>query len=184
MSASVVIAEGAPRRCYELSLTRAGDDTRFAHCQQTFGPPAEAGAEKFERRLAIEDVVGDAAQPATLEGESIQSAASNALRGDRQFIIEIVRFGAGGAGAYGHYDESFMIPVLGRYGYRSELEFSARSTRGLRFRADRVKIGSFDVADGWQRLWRRPDPDWAAFMRYLYRHVAPDSIWLSARGRS
>jgi hypothetical protein len=51
-----------------------------------------------------------------------------------------------------------MIPVLGRYGYRPELEFSATRTRGLGFRADRVKIGSFDVA--------------------------PDSIWMSARGRS
>jgi hypothetical protein len=123
----------------------------------------------------------DDTQRASIRGLSIHSATPHAIRSDGQYIIEIARFGAGGARAYRHYEQAFMHPVLSRYGYQPELELQATRSSGLGFRADLVKIGCFSVADACERLWRYPDPDWAAFMRYLYRHVAPDSVWILAR---
>jgi hypothetical protein len=114
---------------------------------------------------------------ATVEGPAVRSELRGQDLGHSPYLVEISRFCAGGAAVYETYEREVQ-PVLARYKYRLEVEMQPEFTSGLPFRADIVKVGVFERADGLTRL--QADPDYEQLVR-MHRMATLSSVWILGR---
>lgn len=94
--------------------------------------------------------------------------------GERQYLVELVRFGEGGEAAYARY-AARAEAAMGPYGYHVELVLRPEHHSGLAFVPDLVKVAYFDSADGFGAFHRDPaHPD----LERSYGEVAAESVWI------
>jgi uncharacterized protein (DUF1330 family) len=112
---------------------------------------------------------------ASVEGPSVRHDFAAGVAGDRLYLIEIARYGVGGADAYQAY-EAEAEPVMARHGYHVERVVRAESFSGFAFEPDLVKVAYFDTADGMERLHR--DVAHTRIEHVLYPEAVTDSVWI------
>jgi uncharacterized protein (DUF1330 family) len=100
---------------------------------------------------------------------------------ERLYVLEIARFGAGGAAAYRSYEEQ-AEPVLRRFGYHVERVLAPDAVSGFSFKPDIVKLAYFDAHDGMEQLHR--DPSHQGIEQELYPSAVVESIWITAKSSS
>jgi uncharacterized protein (DUF1330 family) len=120
---------------------------------------------------------------ASIEGVSIRSATDSVSTtllpgGDpkrRLYMIEIARFGKGGEASYREYERASEA-VMARYGYRIERSLSPKSSSGLPFAPDIVKVAFFESPEGLEAFHR--DEAHERLEKVLYPAATSESIWL------
>jgi uncharacterized protein (DUF1330 family) len=120
---------------------------------------------------------------ASVEGLCSRVGPACADSAQRLWLIEIARFGSGGAEAYQSYERE-AEPVMERYGYAVDRVLRPASHGGLPFEPDLVKVASFESAAGMERMHQ--DPAHARIEHDLYPAAVAESIWIvgSAAPRS
>jgi hypothetical protein len=101
---------------------------------------------------------------------------------ERRYLIEMARFGAGGAVAYREYERAagaLMTP----YGYHVERVFRpAGDVDGLPFSPDLVKVAYFDTDAAFDRF--HADPGHAEIEGPRYAAAVTEALWLVARAHN
>lgn len=143
----------------------------------------------YESRGAYRSFVGDPAfkaivhlrsesiDMASVEGPSTRVGSPRPDAGQRLWLVELARFGAGGIEAYHAYERE-AEPVMERYGYAVDRVLHPESHGGLPFAPDVVKVASFESAAGMERMHQ--DPAHSRIEHEIYPGAVVDSIWIVA----
>jgi hypothetical protein len=138
---------------------------------------SKAALARFEAD-PLTELRAEAIDLVSVEGRRIGPPVAPSSDGGRLYLIEVVRFGGGGAKAYLAYERQ-AEPVMARYGYHVEHVIQADSSRGLPFVPDLVKVAYFDTPAGLARF--HADPAHARIEREAYPAATERSLWLTAR---
>jgi uncharacterized protein (DUF1330 family) len=107
-----------------------------------------------------------------IDGPPAGGSVSDEGLASRTYLVEMARYGDGGAAAY-HAYEAEAAALYERHGYHVERVLAVEAAAGLDFRPDVVKIAYFDQADGMQRM--HADPGHAAVrVAHGPRRVRPE----------
>lgn len=110
----------------------------------------------------------------SVEGQSIGGEGPSAPTEGRLYLIEVAKFGEGGADAYAEY-ERMANPVMARYGYHVERVLRVSSVSGFPFEPDIVKVAFFDSADGMKKMEQDPAH---GDIEGGYAGVVEQSVWV------
>jgi uncharacterized protein (DUF1330 family) len=135
----------------------------------------------FTRDPAFRDIVhlrNQSIDMIAVDGSPTGGSVTDDGLADRAYLVEIARYGDGGAAAYRAY-EADAAALYERHGCRVERVLAVDGAVGLDFKPDLVKIAYFDQADGMERL--HADPAHERIERERYPRAAPRSVWLTGR---
>jgi uncharacterized protein (DUF1330 family) len=113
-----------------------------------------------------------------IEGPPIAGAVTDEGIADRSYLVEIARFGAGGAAAY-HAYEAETAELYARHGLHVERALGVDGAAGLDFRPDVVKVAYLDHPDGMARM--HADPAHVRIEKEVYPRAAARSVWIAGR---